>query len=265
MCRTLAVSRNGFYRWLRAQMQPDASINTEQDSYATACWKASRGSLGSRTLSILLRKEGFNLGRYATRSLMKRLKLAGCQRRCAYKHTKNPHEGVPNHLDRQFTVGSPNEKWVTDITYIPMKQGWCYLAAIVDLYSRKVIGWNIGKSMTTQLALGALRMAVMSRQPTGQVLIHSDQGSQFTSEEWRAYTHQHGMELSHSRRGNCWDNAVMERFFGSLKSEWLKERCYENVESAAHDITKYIIEYYNMWRPHTHLGGLSPNEYELAA
>ncbi len=119
--------------------------------------------------------------------------------------------------------------------------------------------------MTAELALRALRQAKLLRQPKDSVLVHSDQGSQYTSGEWRDYAASNGVELSQSRRGNCWDNAVMERFFGSLKSEWVKERCYADAESAKRDISKYVIEYYNMWRPHTHLGGLSPNEYEVAA
>lgn len=139
---------------------------------------------------------------------------------------------MPNHLGREFSVEAPNKKWVTDITYIPTRQGWCYLAAVVDLYSRKVVGWDVAKTMTAELALRALRLAKVLRQPKDSVLVHSDQGSQYTSGEWRDYAASNGVELSQSRRGNCWDNAVMERFFGSLKSEWVKERCYQDAESA---------------------------------
>ncbi|PHI29059.1 IS3 family transposase [Budvicia aquatica] len=261
----MTVSRNGFYRWLQATHLQKVSSDAERDAHALACWKASRGSLGSRTLSVVLRKEGFNLGRYATRSLMKRLGLSGRQRRHRYVVARDINVAMPNHLDREFTVEAPNKKWVTDITYIQTRQGWCYLAAVVDLYSRKVVGWDVAKTMTAELALRALRLAKLLRQPKGKVLVHSDQGSQYTSSEWRDYAKDNGVELSQSRRGNCWDNAVMERFFGSLKSEWVKERCYPDAESAKRDISKYVIEYYNMWRPHTHLGGLSPNEYEVAA
>lgn len=261
----MAVSRNGFYRWLQAKHRPATSSNAERDAHALACWKAGRGSLGSRTLSVVLRKEGFNLGRYATRSLMKKLGLSGRQRRRKYVYARNMSAAMPNHLGREFSVEAPNKKWVTDITYIPTRQGWCYLAAVVDLYSRKVVGWDVAKTMTAELALRALRQAKLLRQPKDSVLVHSDQGSQYTSGEWRDYAASNGVELSQSRRGNCWDNAVMERFFGSLKSEWVKERCYADAESAKRDISKYVIEYYNMWRPHTHLGGLSPNEYDVAA
>lgn len=261
----MTVSRNGFYRWLKAKERPDTSLNAERDAQALAFWKASRGSLGSRALSSALCKEGFNLGRYATRNLMKKLGLSGLQRRKRYAVSKDVNAAMPNHLNREFTVEAPNRKWVTDITYIPTRQGWCYLAAVVDLYSRKVVGWSVAKTMTAELALSALRMAKLWRHPTGRVLVHSDQGSQYTCAAWRQYAEDNDIELSQSRRGNCWDNAVIERFFGSLKSEWIKERCYEGVDSAKRDINKYIIEYYNMWRPHTHLGGLSPNEYEVTA
>ncbi len=259
------MSRNGFYRWLKVKDRPDTSLNAERDAHALACWKASRGSLGSRALSSVLRKEGFDLGRCATRNLMKKLGLSGQQRRHRYVVAKDSNAAMPNHLDREFNVGAPNEKWVTDISYIPTRQGWCYLAAVVDLYSRKVVGWNVAKTMTAELALSALHMAKVLRQPKGKVLVHSDQGSQYTCAAWRQYAEDNDIELSQSRRGNCWDNAVIERFFGSLKSEWIKARCYDGVESAKRDVNKYIIEYYNMWRPHTHLGGLSPNEYEVAA
>jgi len=129
---------------------------------------------------------------------------------------------MPNHLGREFSVEAPNKKWVTDITYIPTCHGWCYLAAVVDLYSRNVVGWDVAKTMTVELALGALRLAKLLRQPKDSVLVHSDRGSQYISGERRDYAASNGVELSQSRRGNCWDNAVMERFFGSLKSEWVK-------------------------------------------
>jgi putative transposase len=163
----------------------------------------------------VLRKEGFNLGRYATRSLMKKLGLSGHQRRRKYVYARNISAAMPNHLGREFSVEAPNKKWVTDITYIPTRQGWCYLAAVVDLYSRKVVGWDVAKTMTAELALRALRQAKLLRQPKDSVLVHSDQGSQYTSGEWRDYAASNGVELSQSRRGNCWDNAVMERFWQS--------------------------------------------------
>jgi putative transposase len=151
------------HRWLQAKHRPETSSNAERDAHALACWKASRGSLGSRTLSVVLRKEGFNLGRYATRSLMKKLGLSGRQRRRKYVYACDISAAMPNHLGREFSVEAPNKKWVTDITYIPTRQGWCYLAAVVDLYSRKVVGWDVAKTMTAGLALRALRLAKLLR------------------------------------------------------------------------------------------------------
>ena len=157
---------------------------------------------------------------------------------------------------------SKNTKWVADITYVPLKGGWAYLAVVLDLYSRKVVGWSMEAEMTTELVLQALKYALCFRAPETRILLHTDQGCQFTSVAWSKIARQNNLELSMSRRGNCYDNAVMERFFGSLKSEWIRHRVYAELSHASLDVSEYITQFYNDWRPHSYLGGLSPNQFE---
>jgi putative transposase len=170
---------------------------------------------------------------------------------------------IPNFLQRNFTVSKPNTAWVTDITYIRTWQGWLYLAVVMDLFSRKIIGWSTAPTIARELVLNAVMIAVRQRQPK-RALIHSDQGSQYGSDDWRRFCKSNGLEPSMSRRGNCWDNAVAESFFSSLKKERIKKRIYKNRETAATDISDYIDVFYNKTRRHSHLGGVSPEMFEAA-
>lgn len=169
----------------------------------------------------------------------------------------------PNILQRQFTVTRRNKAWVTDITYIRTWQGWLYLAVVMDLFSRKVVGWSAGPTIDRGLALDAVLMAVRRRRPRGTV-IHSDQGSQFGSDAWRRFCRSHALEPSMSRKGNCWDNAVVESFFSSLKKERIKKQIYKNRDLARVDVADYIDAFYNRTRRHSHLDGLSPEQFEGA-
>jgi len=169
---------------------------------------------------------------------------------------------IPNHLKRQFNVSQPDRAWVTDITYIRTWQGWLYLAVVVDLFSRKVVGWAVAPTIRRELVLDAVLKAVRARRPRG-TLIHSDQGSQFSSDTWRRFCHTNRLEPSMSRKGNCWDNAVVEAYFASLKKERIKKSIYRNREVATADIADYIA-FYNGTRRHSHLGGISPEQYEAA-
>ena len=166
-------------------------------------------------------------------------------------------------LQRQFTVTRPNTAWVTDLTYIRTWQGWLYLAVVMDLFSRKIIGWATNATMHRELVLDAVLMAVRQRRPKG-TLIHSDQGTQDGSDAWRRFCKSNRLEPSMSRKGNCWDNAVAESFFGSLKKERVKKRIYKNRDLASADIADYIENFYNRIRRHSHLGGVSPDEFETA-
>ena len=171
----------------------------------------------------------------------------------------------PNLLQRQFDLDQPDHAWVTDITYIRTWQGWLYLAVVIDLFSRKVVGWSMKPTLAKELAVDALLMAVWRRKPTSSVIIHSDQGSQYGSDEWLRFCRANNLEPSMSRRGNCWDNAVAESFFSSLKKERVKKRIYKTRELARSDIFEYIEMFYNSTRRHSHLGGVSPEAFERAS
>ena len=175
-----------------------------------------------------------------------------------------PSALIPNVLQRHFQVTKPNKAWVTDITYIRTWQGWLYLAVVMDLFSRKIVGWSTKPTIGRELALDAILMAVRRRRPK-RTLIHSDQGGQYGSDDWRRFCRTNHLEPSMSRRGNCWDNAVAESFFSSLKKERIKKQIYKNRASAAADISDYVESFYNPTRRHSHVGGVSPEAFETIA
>ena len=194
---------------------------------------------------------------------MKKLNLVSCQQpKHSYKKANNEHLQVPNKLERQFAVTEPNQVWVGDVTYIWIGTRWAYLAVVMDLFARKPIGWAMSLSPDTQLTGKALSMAVELREHPKNILFHSDQGSHYTSIKYRQLLWRNQIEQSMSRRGNCWDNSPMERFFRSLKTEWVPTTGYEHFAEAKKDITQYIIGYYSKIRPHQYNGGLTPNESE---
>ena len=170
---------------------------------------------------------------------------------------------IPNLLQRRFTVTRPNTAWVTDITDIRTWQGWLYLAVVMDLFSRKIVGWAAGPTIHRELVLNAVLMAIRRRRPRG-TLIHSDQGTQYGCDAWRRFCRSNHLEPSMSRKGNCWDNAVAESFFSSLKKERIKKQIYKNRELAVADVAHYIDTFYNSTRRHSHLGGVSPEQFEAA-
>jgi putative transposase len=172
---------------------------------------------------------------------------------------------APNRVQQQFTVEGPDQIWVTDITYIRTWQGWLYLAAVLDLYSRKIVGWSMKAILAKELALEALLTAVWRRKPTQPVIVHSDQGSQYGSDDWQRFCRMHNLLPSMSRRGNCYDNAVAESFFSSLKKERIRKIIYRTREAARSDIFEYIEVFYNRQCRHSHLGGISPEAFEQAA
>jgi len=186
-----------------------------------------------------------------------------------YKTPKHPGGRpslvAPDKLQRAFTVEQADIAWVTDITYIRTWQGWLYLAIVLDLYSRKVVGWSMKPTLAKEIVLDAIVMAVWRRQPKNTVLIHSDQGAQYGSDDWRRFCRDHHLDPSMSRRGNCWDNAVAESFFSSLKKERIKKRVYKTRDLARADIFDYIEMFYNPIRRHTHLDGISPDAFEAAS
>lgn len=176
-----------------------------------------------------------------------------------------PAELIPDLVKRKFNVLQPNRVWVTDITYIRTWEGWLYLAIVMDLFSRKIVGWAMRPTIHRELVLDAVMMAVRQRRRPRGTIVHSDQGSQYGSDDWRRFCRTNKLEPSMSRRGNCWDNAVVESFFGSLKKERIKKRIYRTRDLATADISGYIDSFYNLTRRHQHLGGVSPEEFEAIA
>ena len=264
LCRLLKVQRSGFYDW---QSQPAKVIAPDELALRRRMkelFATSRGSLGNRTMMKNLRQEGFEIGREKTRRLMRVLKLKVKQKR-KYKVTTDSKHRLPvaaNVLDRDFSPAAPNQVWGTDITFLWTQQGWIYLAVVIDLYSRRVVGWSIDRRMKKALVIRALMMAVNLRQPPPGLIHHSDRGSQYASHAYQALLKQHRMLGSMSRKGNCWDNAPVERFFSSLKREWTGDRLYRTRDEAIADVREYVAVYYNSKRLHSTLGYTTPMEYE---
>jgi putative transposase len=262
LCRVLSVSRSGYYGWRqRARATPVACLASTQ---LKAEFAASGRVYGSRRLSAVLRSKGFLLGRHRVRRLMREHRLRALWRR-KFVHTTDSGHALPvsaNVLARRFNPSGPNKAWVSDITYIRTRSGWLYLAVVLDLFARKVVGWAMAPSMHAELVCAALQLAIAQRQPAPGLIIHSDRGSQYASALHQSLLARHGLVGSMSRKGNCWDNAVMERFFLSLKTERVWQRDYANHAEAMTDIADYIVGFYNSVRLHSKLGNLPPNAFE---
>ncbi|EDT8879104.1 IS3 family transposase [Salmonella enterica subsp. enterica] len=232
-------------------------------SRARALHQQSRGSAGSRTLSQLMRRSGYGVGRWLARRLMQECNLESRQPgKHLYRSVQETSPASPNLLKRQFAPESANRVWCGDISFIRVCGGWCYLALVIDLYSRRVVGHAMSSSPDAELVCRAMRNALETRQRSGRLLFHSDQGGQYRSKKYRRLLWKHGVMQSMSRRGNCLDNSPMERVFRSLKSEWMPKGGYVDLREAAGDIGIWISRWYNTQRPHGHNGGLSPCEYE---
>ena len=225
----------------------------------------SNGSAGSRTISTIATERGLQLSRYRVRKLMAEQGLSSCQLpKHTYKKSGGEHVTIRNNLERNFNPSKPNEVWCGDVTYIWTGKCWAYLAVVLDLYARKPVGWAISSSPNTALTAKALQIAFESRgQPKG-LIFHSDQGCHYTSMSYRQLLWRYQIKQSMSRRGNCWDNSPMERFFRSLKTEWVPNIGYQTFEQAKSSIWNYIIGYYSQVRPHRHNHGMSPNQAEKA-
>jgi putative transposase len=265
MCDLLGVTRSGYYAWLKEPISNRARENARLLRLIRASFVASHGIYGSPRIFLDLREAGETCSKHRVARLMRANSIRAVRgygvRR--YSNTK-PSALIPNVLQRKFTVARPNIAWVTDITYIRTWQGWLYLAVVMDLFSRKIVGWSTKPTIARELVLDAVMMAVRKRRPK-RTVIHSDQGSQYGSDDWRRFCRTNHLEPSMSRRGNCWDNAVAESFFSSLKKEHIKKRIYKNRDLATADISDYIDLFYNQTRRHSHLGGLSPQDFETSA
>jgi putative transposase len=265
LCQVMQVSRSGFYHYLDVHNQgpDDSKLDAVVKARMKAVFKQSRSSYGSRRMLEQLRLDGQRIGRYKVRRLMRQLGLKAKARR-RYKVTTDSRHSFPvaaNLLQRRFDVTEPNKVWAADISYVWTLSGWLYLAVVMDLFSRQIVGWAIDKRIRKQLTLNALAMAYWRRKPLPGLLHHSDRGSQYACYDYQNQLHQYGMTASMSRKGDCWDNAPTERFFRSLKTERLDGLRFASRESARIEIVDYIT-YYNSLRLHSTLGYVSPMDYE---
>lgn len=262
LCQAFDVHRSSYKYWAKRSK----TINVKklnETAMVKAIFNESNGSAGARTLASIATGRGTTLSRYRAGRLMKQCRLVSCQQpRHAYKKATQAHVEIPNHLNRQFDVIKPNQVWCGDVTYIWTGKRWAYLAIVIDLFARKPIGWAMSFSPDSQLTGDALSMAFESRGKPKEVMFHSDQGCHYTSQKFRQLLWRYQIKQSMSRRGNCWDNAPMERFFRSLKSEWVPQTGYQSFVQAKHEIIDYIIGYYSQVRPHRHNDGLAPNVAE---
>jgi len=260
----MQISRSGYYAWCKCGKSSRQRENERLIPVVRAAHNKSKGTYGARRIAKEIEAQGSTCGRTKAGKLMKLAGVAAKQKRKFKATTDSKHNlpVAPNLLNRQFEVKEPDHVYVSDITYIWTHEGWLYLAVIIDLFSRQVVGWSLSNQMSRGLIINALRMAIWRRRPFTGLVFHSDRGSQYCSNDFQKMLKIHGMISSMSRKGNCWDNAVAESFFGSLKTERVFFSTYKTREEAKRDIVDYIEMFYNSNRRHSYLGYLSPKEFE---
>lgn len=265
MCQLFGVRRNGYYNYQkRHRNKPVAPARQEMLSLVKQIAESSKYCYGSRRMQKALNVLGYAAGRNKTRGLMKEAQIQVRYRK-KYKVTTNSYHKNPVHenvLNRQFIMQGPNQAYASDITYIWTQEGWLYLAIVIDLYSRKIVGWSMSSRMKASLVCDALKMAIWQRRPATGLIVHTDRGAQYASDAYRQLLKTYGYIGSMSRKGNCWDNAVSESFFSRLKQERVQWRYYQTRKEAQQDILDYITMFYNPVRLHSFLGYSSPNQYE---
>jgi len=262
LCRVMEVGRSAFYEWLRTgpDMEEAILINKVRRIHETRQKKA----YGTRRISRELKDEGWDVGRYRARSLMKKARIEALQKK-KFRYTTDSDHPLPlspNHLDRKFDVRDINAVWCADITFLWTEEGWMYLAVVIDLASRRIVGWAMSKRITKHLVIDALRKAFLKRRPKPGLLFHSDRGAQYAAAAFRRLLKSYGMKQSMSRKANCWDNAVVERFFRTINTELTNWKRYKTREQASTDVFDYIEMFYNPKRLHSYLGYKSPLNYE---
>lgn len=268
MCRALQVSKSGYYKWLRSEPSLRAQRSSRIRQAVKHVYDESFHIYGSYKIADRLRQDD-DLESACRNTVAKAMKEMGLKSRVSKKFkptttVADPSKApAPNLLNQAFSADGPNQKWVTDITYLPTASGWIYLAVVLDLFSRKVIGWSLSESLATPLVSGALRRAIENRRPHGQSLLHhSDRGCQYTSDQYQEILRTMHITCSMSRTGCCYDNAVIERFFWSLKHEWTKFESFADIEEARLSVFRYIETFYNPRRIHQTLGYKSPEQFE---
>ena len=268
MCRVLEVSRSGFYAWCTRAPSARAIANERLLLNVRVAFAASDETYGAPRIHRELQAQGEHVGRHRIARLMREDGLIGRARAARPPRTTDANHNepiTPNRLDRQFDVNgvaAVNQVWVSDITYVPTREGFLYLATVLDLASRRVVGWAMRETLDAELAVSALAMAIGTRQPAAGLVHHSDRGSQYASAAYRALLAQHGMVASMSRRGDCWDNAVAESFFATLELELIVKSTWRSRDEARVALFRYIETWYNRKRRHSTLGYVSPAEYE---
>jgi putative transposase len=267
LCAALSVSASGFYEWLGRAESNRTKANRELLVSIRRSFSDSDQAYGSPRVWRDVRAWGHQAGEHRVARLMRKFKLVARPKRRRWPKDAGPrpeHLLAPNMLDRRFEAAAPNERWIADFTYLWTREGWLYVAVVIDLYSRYAVGWSMSATMTSQLVSDALMMALWRRGKPKGLLHHSDQGSQYTSEDFQNHLKAHGIECSMSRRGNCWDNAAMESFFSSLKTERTSRKNYATRDEARADVFDYIERFYNAKRQHSTLGYMSPAQFEAA-
>lgn len=264
LCSMLLVSRSAYYAWTKAALSQRAKDDAVLETVITTTFTQNRAVYGTRRLKVVLASQGYPASR---RRIARTMRDAGlyCKTKRRFKATTDSKHDLPiapNQLARQFDVKRPNQVYVGDITYISTAEGWLYLAVVIDLYSRQVVGWSMADNMRTELVNDALLMAIWKRKPKKGLLWHTDRGSQYASDSHRKLLQQYGIKQSMSRKANCWDNAVSESFFHSLKTECVNHERYQTRETAKASIFDYIEVFYNRQRLHSSNGYLAPVEFE---
>jgi putative transposase len=267
MCRVLEASPSGFYDWLRRPESPRAVEDRALVEKIQAVHGESRRTYGSPRVHASLKAAGYRIGRKRVARLMRENDIRAKAKRKLRVTTDSRHDHpvAPNLLDRQFTVEAPNTVWLAGLSYIWTREGWLYLAVVLDLFSRQVVGWAMDERMPQELTLAALDMALQRRRPLPGLMHHSDRGSQYAAGAYQKRLTEHGIVCSMSRKGNCWDNAPMESFFHTVKTELVHHRDYQTRDEARRDIFEFIEIFYNRQRRHSTLGYLSPAQFEVIA
>jgi len=268
MCEALGVSRGGFYEWLKRPRSRRSQENDKLLIQIRTSFERSDRTYGSPRVWHDLRAWGFACGRHRVARLMlvEGLQARRKRRRLPSDQGERPESSIaPNLLDRRFVATAPNQSWVADFTYIWTAEGWLYFAAVLDLFSRRVVGWSMNDQMTAQLVADALLMALWRRGRPQELMHHSDQGSQYTSEQFQRLLADQGITCSMSRSGNVWDNSAMESFFSTLKTERVSRKVYATREQAKADVFDYVERFYNPYRRHSTIGFVSPVDYEKTA
>ena len=264
MCEVLGIARQSYYAWRNRKPSKRAQENQVLLEEIKEIHEESRQTYGSPRIHQTLKAQGHTVGRNRVARLMRKNGIRAIQKRKKKWTTDSKHSFpiAPNLVNREFEATDRDQLWLADITYVATDEGWLYLAAILDVYSRKIVGWAMDRTMSRRLCMNALEMAVMTRQPGQGLIHHSDRGSQYASADYQAMLEKHGMVCSMSRKGDCWDNAPMESFFGTLKSESLHRYKFRTRDEARREIFEYIEIFYNRTRSHSALGYTSPETFE---